>query len=805
MWRNYLAAAIHNLFRDRAYAAINIFSLALGFTAAILIGLYVRDELRYDRMYPHADRTFRLAMDINGATRVSLGAADERFGPWMKLDYPEVEAMTRLGLDQGYIKHADVSVWAEPRRADPNFLQMFPPKIVAGDPDAALAKPNMLVITRRFAQELFGRADVVGQSVEFRLGAPRTLQIGAVIENLPSNTHFRFDVIESTAGEHRDEVNNALTYVRLRPGTDVEKLRASLPDFVRRHVSDVIGGQPAWKMISLSLVALPDVHFLPASVADMTAPSDRRTVDAFIVIGLLILFVASINFVSMMTARAARRAVEVAVRKAVGATRRQIMVQFFGECLFYAGLALGLAIIGIELLLPGFNGFLQRQIEFNYVRDPALGLGMLAVWLSASLAAGAYPAVVLSMFRPATVLKGVISLPGGPGRLRQAMVVLQFGTLVALIIATLTIHRQTRFAIEDQLRVSRDQIFVMRTPCALRAFQDVARRIPGVREAACATGAAMGTDRGGAAFVLQNGGTLNINAGAVDTEFFDMFGIAPIAGRLFDNRHGEDNMLRQTGVTTNPSVVLNESAARALGYTHPQDAIGKTRIWSRQGVIKGGFNWLDPQPSQIIGVVPDFTAGSIRSLIEPTAYFIDPQTSFVLVLKLDGKAIPDTIRAIDTEWKKTGSGDPMVGGQFLDQMLNATYADILRQSTLLAAFSAVAIVVAALGLLGLAVFTAERRTHEIGLRKVMGASRSDILRFLGWQFAQPVLLANVLAWPCAWFFMHRWLDGFAYHINLDPMFFVLASVLTLFVALTTISSHTLMVARAKPAQALRYE
>lgn len=806
MWRNYLAAALHSLFRDRAYAAINIFSLALGFAAAILIGLYVRNELSYDRMYPHAERIYRLSMDINGATRTSLGSADARFGPAMKLDFPEVEAETRLRSRSGYLKHGRVSVWADYRRADPNFFEFFPPKVLAGDPNAALAKPGMLVITRRFAQELFGRENVVGESVELSGDKPTTLQIGAVIQNLPSNTHFRFEVVESTAREVTDEVDNALTYVRLRPGTDLRELRARLPDFVKRHVSEVIGGTPAYKMIELHLVALPDVHFLPPSVGDMTPPADRRTMNAFIVIGVLILFVAVSNFVSMMTARAARRAVEVAVRKAVGATRRQIIVQFLGECGFYAGLALALAVIAVDLLLPAYNGFLQQQLSFDYVRDPVLGLSMLAVWVSAAIAAGAYPALMLSMFRPATVLKGVVSLPGGPGRLRQIMVVLQFGVLIALIIATQTLHRQTQFAIEDQLRVPGDQIFVMRAPCALMAFQNVARRIPGVRAAACTSGAAMGTDRGASGFVLQNGGTLNLSAGAVDTEFFRMFGIEPLAGRLFDAQHGEDNLLRQAESTGNPSIILNESAARALGYANPKDAVGKTRFWSRQGILHGGgFGFTDPQASQIVGVVPDFTTGSIRNLIEPTAYYIDPQTSFELVLKLDGKSIPETMRAIDAQWKASTKGRPMIGGEFLDRMMNDIYGDILHQTTLLAAFSAIAIIVASLGLLGLAVFTAERRTHEIGLRKVMGASRADILRLLGWQFAQPVLLANLLAWPCAWFFMQRWLEGFAYHIHLDPLAFLLASVLALFIALATVSGHALMVARAKPAQALRYE
>ena len=291
MWRNYLAAALHNLFRNRAYAAINILGLALGFTAAILVGLFVRDELSYDRMYPHADRMYRLSMDINGATRTSLGSADVRFGPAMKLDFPEVEVESQLQFASGYMKHKDVSVWVDFRRASPNFFRMFPPHVVAGDPNLALSKPDMLVVTRRFAHDLFGRENVVGESVELRLDDSRALQIGAVIDNLPSNTHFRFDVIESTAGGLSQESNNAFTYVRLRPGTNVQKLRARLPDFVRRHVSDVIAGKPAWKMIDLNLVALPDVHFLPPSITDMNAPSDRRTVAAFIIIGLLVITV----------------------------------------------------------------------------------------------------------------------------------------------------------------------------------------------------------------------------------------------------------------------------------------------------------------------------------------------------------------------------------------------------------------------------------------------------------------------------------------------------------------------------------
>ena len=261
-----------------------------------------------------------------------------------------------------------------------------------------------------------------------------------------------------------------------------------------------------------------------------------------------------------------------------------------------------------------------------------------------------------------------------------------------------------------------------------------------------------------------------MNGGAVDANFFGTFRIAPIAGRLLDEQHGEDNILRKAGTTTNPSIVLNESGARALGYADPADAIGQSPYWSRSGIMANGqFGRTEPSPSQIVGVVPDFTLGTIRNAIQPSVYYIDPHTSYVLLLKLDGQKIPETMRAIEDAWKQTANGRPMVGARFLSQLLNDLYADIRKQTKLFAAFSAVAIVVAALGLLGLAVFTAERQTREIGVRKCMGASRADILRFISWQFVRPVLIANLVAWPVAWFFMSRWLEGFAYHVALGPL------------------------------------
>jgi putative ABC transport system permease protein len=311
-------------------------------------------------------------------------------------------------------------------------------------------------------------------------------------------------------------------------------------------------------------------------------------------------------------------------------------------------------------------------------------------------------------------------------------------------------------------------------------------------------------DRGAANFPLQTGESLNLNAAMIDTAFFGLFDIEPIAGRLFDDLHGEDHVARNAAATANPSMILNESAARALGYAHAPDAVGKMRYWNRLKV-EGEKYWMaEAQMSQIVGVVPDVALGSIRNAIEPTVYFIEPGRSSALVLRLDGQAIAETMRSLESAWKSFGSSGPL-SGRFMSQILNERYADIQRQVKLFAAFSAVAIIVGCLGLLGLAVFTAERRTREIGVRKALGASRADILRFIGWQFARPVLIANVLAWPAAWFFMQRWLEGFAYRVDLGPLAFLLASGLALIIAFVTVVGHAIIVARARPVDALRYE
>jgi len=680
------------------------------------------------------------------------------------------------------------------------------------------------------ARRFFGREAVVGETLE--LDGEHAMRVGAVVEDLPANTHFNWEMllpaVASFSGLNALEADirrpdsvrteNVYGYVRLRPGAGLERIEAGMRSFVERHVPGENNGVPVADAYDFVLTPIAQVHLQPPSIGAMKASTDPRTLRILSGVGLLILAMASGNFVSMMTARAARRAVEVGVRKAVGATRRQIMVQFVGECLFYTLLALLLALLLIWSILPAFNAFLHRDLALDFLADPLLGVGIVGVTLFTGLAAGAYPALVLSRFKPSVVLKGTAMVVGGSSRIRQALVVFQFGVLVMLLVATLTVHRQTQFALQERLRLPTDQIYLAHLPLVCpSAFMDSLRQTAGVLTASCISGSALGHDRSSLVFSAPSGNTVAVKGAPVGFEFFDLFGVKPIAGRLFSRARGGDSVQphnatadtqgakgSQSAIEPNPTLVINESAARALGFADPVAAVGQFRRWTRIAVVDGQSRVNAPASSEIVGVVPDFSLGSVREEIEPTGYYVEPEALYWVVLRLNGRDLPEALHAVEELWSRQGAALPLEG-KFLSQSMQELYADILRQSAIFSGFASVAVVIASLGLLGLAVFTAERRTKEIGLRKVLGASRADILRFVGWQFARPVLWANLLGWPCAYLLMQHWLEGFAYHVEQSLWVFAAAGGLALAIALISVGAHALLIARAKPIEALRYE
>jgi putative ABC transport system permease protein len=518
-----------------------------------------------------------------------------------------------------------------------------------------------------------------------------------------------------------------------------------------------------------------------------------------------VVIIAALNFVALTNARGARRAVEVGVRKASGAGRRDLVLQFMGEALLQVTIAMVIAVALADMALGPVDAFLQRTLRFDYLGDPGVAAAIVGGALVTALLAGVYPALALSAFHPATALKGGAAQPGGAGRVQQVLVVGQFAILIGLIVMTSTVYRQTAFALNNALRMDVNQVIWMAAPCR-SAFRQEAAALPGVKSAACSSRNAfqMGAMQSGV--VMPDRSVRSVNASAVGVGFFELQGIRPLAGRLFSRSQGEDMVLDQPGpsLDAQPSIVLNEGAARELGFARPQDAVGRVVVWDRPSGQPGGAGVFRPHPSRVVGVVGDFTFGSIRTRVPPSLYYVNPAETSLLVMKLDGRVIPETLAGIRRLWARTGHDRP-AGYVFESRMMQDLYGDVVVQGVVVAVCAGLAISVAGVGLFSLAAFTTERRTKEIGVRKVMGARTADIVRLLLWRFTQPVLWANLIAWPAAFWVMNRWLSGFAYRVDLPAWLFLAASAAGVCIAWATVSVHTVLVARARPAGALRYE
>jgi putative ABC transport system permease protein len=836
MFRNYLAAALRNLARNRLYAAINIVGLAVGFCAALLIVLYVRSEYSYDHFFPgyrdvYLVTSYREVID----PRLTPEPQDTSFPDLAaKLSgrFRQIETVARIttAMNPPHIRHGQVQadetgfLWV-----DPSFFRVMPLDSLAGDLQTALDAPDSVVLTRTAARKYFGRDKPLGEMLEVNpamgadatrvssgFSAPHPMRVTAIIEDLPSNSYLKGDVFGSSRaaysrfalydltrdqGPFRFSGSSSYTFIRLRPGTPAQPMRPELSAFAA-HDSPVY--PPGFK-VGLHLTPIGDLHLSapPVGNSQMSPRGDKTLLAALLAIAVLIVASASFNFVTLMTARAAQRAMETGVRKSLGAFRSQLMTQFLGEAVIYVGLAMALAVALTEVSLPQLNAILKQKVAFNYFGDPALWGALLIATVALGLMAGAYPAFVLSAFRPAAVLKGTVVKGETGGRVRRALVILQFAIMIGLGITAITIWRQTLFSLNNQLRVDGSSILTINFACgpSMQAFRDRVATVPGVAGMACASDALL--DNGGMIVSAQaQGGAANpMVSGWVDFGALEFYGLAPLAGRFFDRNHGEDGRLLAGDETGNPSIVINETAMRTLGFSSASQAIGKTVTWNRRRFSFKPNRGITG-PSEIIGVAPDF-ALETRRAANPQILYVDPDSFTLLSVRLMGSKIPEALTAIDAAWRETGNTN--IRRRFLSQKLQDMYADVVLQGTAISLGAGLAVVIAALGLFGMAASTAERRTKEIGIRKSMGASTGDITRLLMWEFTKPVLWANLIAWPAAWVLLSRWLDGFAYRVNMPLQLFAAASALALVIALLTVSAHCWRVARAKPVRALRYE
>ncbi len=832
MWRNYLTVGLRALAKNKTYAFINIFGLATGMAACLMILLFVRYEMSYDRWIPGGENIYQFqswykSNDTGEENKLQM--TPWRAGEALKKDFPQVEAKVyAFGTEPVFIKDGQASTIEDFIYSDGDFLSVVPLPLARGSANA-LSRVNSVVLTETEARRLYGTDDIVGRthSVISR-GITRDFRVTGILKDLPKNSHLRISTIARIdyAQFNADTpqvldcwgCQNGWVWATLKPGADAKAIEAALPAWEKRNIpGQNIGGarfnegdEQDWHLVNIS-----DIHLGEAQSGAMSPGNDRGTIITFAIIALLILGMAVVNFTNLATARASQRAREVALRKVLGATRKQLIVQFIGESVLIAILSMLIALSLVELLMPGFAAFLEADMAVSYLGADGILLPVLLLVIVVGVLGGLYPAFFLSRFQPASVLKANKSSAEsvGTGRLRNALVIGQFAVSIGLIICTAIIYGQTVYARTADPGFKRDHILQVDE---LNRYQLIGkgetiaqqtRRVPGV-EAVGRTTIGVATKNQSNTGVMVPGGSEPINIGiyGVDTGFFDAMGLQLASGRWFEETRPMDDMTlpyppdpvaEKAMAQRGGNIVINELAAKRLGFNDPAQAVGKTfraaLVDPEQGLV----------PVTVIGVVKDSRFRSIREPLDPIMFQNSNSGHTHMIVRFRGD--PAAVRAgVERAWKGITREVPF-NAEFSDEIMMELYEAEDARAKTFAAFAILAVVVACLGLFGLAAFTAERRTKEIGIRKVLGARARDIVRLLAWQFSKPVLVANLIAWPIAWWAMRDWLNDFDARIDLGPTPFLLAGGLALAIALGTIAGHALKVARANPIHALRYE
>jgi putative ABC transport system permease protein len=809
---------LRNVARNRLYTAVNVGGLTIGFAAALLIALYSTDQLSYEQFIPGHESVYRIAGEMRPAAGapIRFDLVSANIAGALKSALPEVKSTARLKSTRMSVRHDDREYVEDLFWGDASLFDVLPLKVMLGDSHDALSEPGSVILTRRMAQKYFGRTDVIGQTIQIR--RKEILRVTAVLEYLPPNTHLNAEIIASgrasfsamtifdarppTSEQIRAEV---YTYFKLKPGSSREALATKLQEFSNNFLHVTSTGS-----YSMHAVPLTDIHFAPPGLGAMKPADDRRTVETLDLIGALIVLMASVNFVNLMTARSVQRALEVGVRKASGAGRAQLIIQFVGESLIYVIASTLLAVSLVELLLPHFSALLGRELDSHYGHRPEFAACIVIATFVIGVLAGAYPAYVISRFEPRAVLYGKTAGPPGSARLRKVLTLSQYSILVGLTVVTLVMYRQTRFALDERLHVPTDQVAMIRTGCGEPLRQAIAD-LPGVSAAACSALSMQNGSLSGAAFRRSGGADVDVSLRIteIDDGLLELFSLSPLAGRFLSraragdlypippgqDRSGFVNDYLFEGVVPPPTpAVINETAVRVLGLKTPQAALGQ--VLRMNGDV-GNASFA------VVGVAPDLPIDSVREPVQPTIYSLSPTHFGLMYVRLSGPALPTTLAAIADLWKKSGGPRPLEIS-FLDRYVADLHQDITRQARVLVALTCTALVVACLGLLGLSTYSAERRTREIGIRKALGADSDAIVRLMMWDLVRPLLWATALAWPLAFYFMERWLQRFAYRIELAPWMFVTASAAGLALAIVTVMPQVLRVSRGRAVEALRY-
>ena len=811
MLKNYLKVAWRNLLKNKTFSLINITGLASGLACFILIALYVADELSYDRFNEKAIRIYRVNSDIVfGGNKLHLAVASDPMGEALKKDYPQVEEYVRFYTSSGskLIKKGDQFINEnDVAHADSTLFNVFTLPVIAGDSKTALNEPNTVVISESAAKKYFGATDVLGKSIETDDNGGTLYKITAVMKDIPHNSHFNFSMIFSM-----DNVqyqwgqflsHNHQTYLLLKPGTDYKAFEKNFPKFIDRYVvpqaaqfmeiKSMEEFEKAGNKLEYSLIPLTDIHLHSDRTVEMGVNGNIQYVYIFSVIALVVLILACINFMNLSTARSAARAKEVGIRKVVGSEKRYLVRQFLTESILTTVLSTALAISIAALCMPWFNNLSAKELHISDILQPKYLSVLIALPIVVGLLAGMYPAFVLSSFNPIVVLKGKLS--GGLKRsnLRNVLVVGQFTMSIFLIAATIIVFRQLNYIQTKKLGFNKDQMLIVRTGALDNkrdAFKEEVSKLPGVKASTYAGFLPVsGYSRNDVSFSKSSAMTadnsVNMQVWDISHDYIPVMEMEMVKGRNFSKEFGTDSN----------ATIINETAARLLGWDNP---LGKKLYTFFQDQV--GTKLID---REVIGVVKNFHFESMKENIGPLCFRL-ANNSWTTAFKVNTSDIKQLVSTIESKWKTMAPGKPF-SYQFMDEAFDSMYRIEQRTGKLGLTLAIIAIVIACLGLFGLAMYTAEQRVKEIGVRKVLGATITDVVSMLSKDFMLLVLIASALAIPLAWWAMNKWLQDFAFRINIGWWIFVAAGIIALLIALVTVSSQAVKAALANPVKSLRTE
>jgi putative ABC transport system permease protein len=783
MFKNYLKIAIRNLTKNKIYSFINIVGLAIGMASCILILLWVQDELSYDRFYQLADRLYRVTDHEKYTTgeeiNFTMNPAD--LAPMLLADFPEIKKVARLRRVGSTVVQYDEKFFSEENMVcvDPVFLEMFTIPFVKGNANHALSGPSSIIISQKMAQKYFENENPIGKTI--RVDNRLDFQVTAVMKEIPSNSHLKIDFLTpfQTLREFGYQIEGwdnwaFTTYVLLDENIDYHQVAQKIANTCQRYQKK--------SSATLSLQPVPDIHLRSGTIWGIGGTGDIKYVYIFTIIAGFILLLACINFMNLATARAGNRAKEVGLRKTVGARRREIINQFFTESMLYSIISLVFAILIAMEFLPLFNSISGKNLGLGIRNSLKIFLFLVGIAAITGIIAGSYPALFLSSFRPVKVLKGTLKSGSKSSLFRKLLVSFQFLLTIVLIISTIVVNRQLHFIKGQKLGFDKERVLCVKLHGDLNKKAEVIKseliKNPHVKDASAVSLLPAQIRRSTIISEWEGRNTDDqflIYLLSADFDFAKTMKIEMVKGRYFSREFLTD---------TSEGIIINEAAVRAMGMKSP---LGKKLFDNR-----------------IIGVMKDFNFTSLHSKIGPLAIYFDPREIRYLLVKVNPGNLGTSVQSIENEWHRIVPGFPFEYN-FLDDQIDELYHAEQQVGRVINTFSLLALFVACLGLFGMASYTAEQRTKEVGIRKVHGATVPGIVMLLSREFTRYVLFANIAAWPIAYYTMNKWLQEFAYRIDLTIWPFLLAGLSAFVIALLTVSWQAIRAATANPVESLRYE